>query len=511
MVTKETIDQAISVINYAVKNEISIKKACVECGLSDTYVKNVKARIKKSYDDGDLDPDLYVQFSDAFNTYSNEEDNEFAKEELNKLVDKTTQLDGEQTKIEEQGDSMTIEWRGFDDEDNDGIEPEDDLREEYEEYKKREPHIKTLEDLLDACEVDSKLWKVKHHIVNKWDVTSWKSGFAERRQNFQVKAFLERKVDEFNGRSAAEIFHDLVKNYKPPVFPAEKPNFDPLSNPDEKNLLEICIFDLHIGKLAWAGETGENYDVKIGSERFMNALYKLLDRVRGYSYERILFPVGNDFFNTDNLHNTTTAGTPQDEDLRWQKTFSVGSKLLVDGINLLKKQGVPVDVVIVPGNHDFERSFYLGSFLEAWFRDDEQVTINNGPSPRKYYKFGKVLLGFTHGKYERESALPMLMASEKESKKIWADTDFHEWHLGHIHRKRQKDFKIKMGKDIVLDEELGVTIRYLSSLTGTEQWHHKRGYVGSLKAADGFIWNDEAGLMGHFVTNITENEYNREH
>ena len=60
---------------------------------------------------------------------------------------------------------------------------------------------------------------------------------------------------------------------------------------------------------------------------------------------------------------------------------------------MLKQTGVPVDVVVIPGNHDFERSYYMGAYLEAWFNEDPQVYVNNGASPRKYYKFGKVLLG----------------------------------------------------------------------------------------------------------------------
>jgi len=151
----------------------------------------------------------------------------------------------------------------------------------------------------------------------------------------------------------------------------------------------------------------------------------LIRRASGFQYNKILFPIGSDFFNSDTIYNTTTKGTPQDEDLRWQKTFNVGVRLLIDAINLLKQTGVQVDVVVIPGNHDFERSFYMGAYLEAWFNNDTLVKVNNGASPRKYYKFGKVLLGLTHGSEEKESSLPLLMASDIESKPYWTDTIFH--------------------------------------------------------------------------------------
>jgi len=168
---------------------------------------------------------------------------------------------------------------------------------------------------------------------------------------------------------------------------------------------------------------------------------------------------------------------------------------------MLKQTGVPVDVLVIPGNHDFERSFYLGAYLEAWFNNDSQVWINNHASPRKYYKFGKVLLGLTHGGEEKEVSLPMLMATDVEAKPYWSETIYHEWHLGHIHRKRNVNYAI-LDRKRTVSEDLGVTVRYLSSLTGTEEWHHKKGFVGAIKAGEGFIWNDEAGLLAHLNSNL---------
>ena len=99
------------------------------------------------------------------------------------------------------------------------------------------------------------------------------------------------------------------------------------------------------------------------------------------------------------------------------------------------------------------------------------------------------------------------MATDIESKPMWSDTIYHEWHVGHVHRKKNVTYTVIDDKTRLLTEDLGVTVRYLSSLTGTEEWHHKKGFVGVIKAADGFIWNDETGLIAHLNTNlIIENE-----
>lgn len=501
---RKRIANAVSIINYAINNKISIKKACVLCGFSDTYVKNVKRELTFEETNGMVSSPELEAFKTALAYYAENRQNEdvnttqikspriFGKL-LAPYIVPLQPLDlpfnttpppstGEKESFRQNGNDAEYEWIGG------SNYPKD--------------HIRTLNQLLKAAQVDQDIWRVKDHIVNKWDVTSWKNGDPVTKQNFQVKARLERIEELFKYKKAAEIFIDMINGYQPPVLRVEPRD---LTGIVEKNLLEISIFDLHIGKLAWGGETGENYDVKIASKRFLNAIETLLRHASGFQYSKILFPIGNDFYNSDTIFNTTTKGTQQDEDLRWQKTFKVGARLIVDGINLLKQTGVPVDVVVIPGNHDFERSFYLGEYLDAWFNNDPIVHVNNGASPRKYYRFGKVLLGLTHGSEEKESSLPLLMATDIESKPHWSETLYHEWHLGHIHRKRNVRYSVTDNKERTLNEDLGVTVRYLSSLTGTEEWHHKKGFVGSIKAADGFVWNDEEGLIAQLNSNLVMN------
>jgi hypothetical protein len=479
---KERILKAIEIINYAIVNQISVKEASVKCGYADTYVKNIKALVYEKYENGTLDDELFALFDNAYKQYtdyrgfglkgSNESDTEKPQTPENLTL-----------KVE--GDNATIEWKSASN------------------YPLN--HIKTLDELLKASDVDLTLWNVKDYVVNKWDVTSWKNENAETIQNFQVKARLEKNLTNTKERMMGEMFKEMIKNYEPPIFTPQKGIYLPNLN-GENNLFEITMFDLHMGKLAWGGETGENYDTKIARDRFLKTLETLVDRASGFNFNRILFPIGSDFFNSDTIYNTTTKGTPQDEDLRWQKTFQVGVKLYVDAINFLKQTGVPVDVMVIPGNHDFERSYYMGAYLEAWFNDDNLVNINNGASPRKYYRFGKVLLGLTHGSEEKESSLPLLMASDIESKPLWSETTFHEWHLGHIHRKRDMKY-ITLDKSRMTNEDLGVTVRYLSSLTGTEEWHHKKGFVGATKAGEAFIWNDETGMVAHLNANLIIEQY----
>jgi hypothetical protein len=480
---RKRIEKAVEIIDYAIKNQISVKEASKQCGMADTYVKNVKALVYELYSEGELDKELFQLFDEAYKLYVENKGFGYKEDQITetkKPSDIPSDTSNEKTEFSVNGNTATIEWKSG------SNYPAD--------------HIRTLKQLLKLAEVDQNLWDVAQYTVNKWDVTAVIDKMPRTFQNFQVKARLDKKLAVVKERAIGEMFLDMVKNYKAPVLEIN-PKISSVEGKESSNLFEVTIFDLHLGKLAWGGETGENYDTKIARERFLTTIKTLIKNASGFQYNRILFPIGSDFFNSDTIFNTTTKGTPQDEDLRWQKTFNVGVRLLIDAISLLKQTGVPIDVVNIPGNHDFERSFYLGSYLEAWFNHDSQVRINNGASPRKYYRFGKVLLGLTHGSEEKEGSLPLLMASDIESKPMWSDTVYHEWHVGHIHRKRDVKYVV-LDKSRMTNEDLGVTVRYLSSLTGTEEWHHKKGFIGCIKAGEGFIWNDEAGLVAHLNANL---------
>jgi hypothetical protein len=466
------IENAINILKKAIDEEVSVKKASVMSGFADTYFKNTKRELKKKADSNNssIDKKLYAEFEYLYSQYI---DDKIENIDYNKQSVK-----GEQTNFtaSNETNSGTFEWKSP--------------------YPPN--HIKSVDELLERCNVDLDVWKVNDFLVNKWDVTSWKKGFAETVENFQVKAKLVKKVDDEVIKTAAEIFNQLTENYTPPVLKVKSELYK--QETDENNMLEISIFDFHLGKLGWNGEVKSEYNIKIASERFITSITKLINRSMGFGFKKILFPVGNDFLNVDNMNYTTAGNTPQLEDAPWQQTFKLATELLVKGIDLMKQTGAEVDVVIVPGNHDYERSFYLGSFLEAWYNNDDTVNVDNSATPRKYYKYGNLLLGLSHGKYEKQDSLPLLMATE--NKKEWGETLFHEWHLGHIHRKKNYTYGVNYVKNNTVNEDLGVTVRYLSSLSGDESWHNKKGFVGTTNAAEGFIWNEKTGLIGQVNTNI---------
>ena len=349
--------------------------------------------------------------------------------------------------------------------------------------------VVTVEKLLEIYNIDLEIWEIEKQIVNTWEVgAKGPDGKITTTPLFQVKLWLKKKQVLFELQNVRQEFLEDLKKLSPQV----PSNFR--KQPQEGKLLEITVFDLHFGKVAWHEEVGENYNIEIATQRFNDCIDYFMDLYKGTSLDRILLPISNDFFNSDRSHpfNSTTSGTPQEEDTRWQNTFRKGRELLITNIQKLSKIA-PVEVKVVPGNHDYERSFYLGDSLEGWFHNDQNVNIDNSPNPRKYFSYGKNLIGFTHGNNEKLADLPMIMAQENPT--AWAMSYYREFHLGHLHHKKEGRFN-------ATNELQGVMVRHMSSLSGTDSWHHKKGYIGARKSAEAFLWDKEKGLLNQSYFNI---------
>jgi hypothetical protein len=335
-------------------------------------------------------------------------------------------------------------------------------------------NIHTLEQLLAYCKVDLAVWEVERFICNKWEMGfKDKHDLADSLPLFQVKAFLRKKVAIVDARQELEALKEQ--------FGAPEPQLVYREQQVTGNMLEINIPDVHVGKLAWPMETGQPpYDVQIAVALHDRALDTLIERTSHYAYDEILYVVGNDLLNSTDVENKTTAGTIVTTDGRFQKTFYKTREMVVRAIEKLRLIA-PVRVMLVPGNHDTLAVWHLGDSLQCYFRNYDDVKIDNEPKYRKYHQFGQVMLGFTHGDKGKKSDYPLLMATEKPE--MFGQTKFREMHTGHIHQTK-------------LEEQHGVRVRILPALCPADDWHSENGYIGNQRNAEAYIWNRIEGLLG---------------
>jgi hypothetical protein len=267
------------------------------------------------------------------------------------------------------------------------------------------------------------------------------------------------------------------------------PTYPKIQRTKGNHLLVINPADVHIGKLAVALETGDEYNTKIATERVLEGITGLIEKSKGFNIEKVLFCIGNDILHIDNVYNTTTAGTPQDANGKWWQHFELALDVYVKCVEILR-QIAPVDVIHSMSNHDYQSGFHLAHSLKSWFRNTEDVTFDISVAHRKYYKYGSNLIGLEHGDGAKMANLPLLMAQERAVE--WSETKYRYWYLHHLHHKVKH-------KWLDTKDYIGVTVEYMRSPSGTDSWHSRKGFTGVQKAVEGFIHERNSGQIARLV------------
>lgn len=345
-------------------------------------------------------------------------------------------------------------------------------------------NIRTLDDLLKVCNVDTTKWEVEKYVVNKWEVAAKdKNSLLVHSPLYQVKAWL-RKVSPISLNDLKNTFLKSISEVPKRNFNYETPKFKPDS---DQSLYVLNIHDLHLAKLACNLETGHgDWDIRIAEKAYRDAVDQLMEIAPKDKIEEVLLIVGSDFFQIDTLDSTTRKGTFVDSDTRITKAFDVGCNLMTSVIEKIASQ-FKVRLMVIAGNHDTMTAQFLGSYLKAWFRGHDNVFVDASLTNRKYYGYGKTLLSFTHGSDEKLNDLPLTIF--RECQKIISDYEWIEVLTGHLHHEVMKDIK-------------GVRVRISPALCPPDKWHANKAFVGSIQTAQGLLYSKEKGLKAIYYSDM---------
>lgn len=371
----------------------------------------------------------------------------------------------------------------------------------------------TIDELVEAHGVDLATWKISKVKIAKWGVTAKLatrstegkilSEKLEAAQNYQIAAWLTRREESAGDilNDAAERILASVRNIHRSEKTSASGNGKRSPHPafhsgesDPNRMLEVSIFDLHLGKLCWGDETGfADWDTKIASSAALTAAADLLTFFPNYG--RIWLPLGHDFFNSDGpgengSSGRTTKGTPQDEDTRWARSLNTGVDVALSLIELCK-QHAPVDVTIMRGNHDEQRCVFLGRLLKEVYRHDPHVTVDDSLGMIKPYDWGDVFLATHHGQLESMQKVVTECAIRFPS---FGRASWREIHSGHGHRMRNAG--------MVIDgiEEQSVRLRMIPSLTSPDSYHSRNLYHNH-PSAECYLWHKTSLYEGHHSHN----------
>lgn len=225
----------------------------------------------------------------------------------------------------------------------------------------------------------------------------------------------------------------------------------------------MCVYPLgdpHFGMYSWKEETGNDFDLDIAERDTCAAVDFLVDRAPP-AKKALLLNVG-DFFHADDYKNQTPgSGHTLDVDTRLAKVVQVGLRAFVHCVLRLLEKHEEVVVESLPGNHDPSSSFMLALCLAQYFRNEPRVRVVLSPAVYRYHRFGKNLIGVTHGDRAKKKDLPLLMATDMPGD--WGETEFRYWYCGHVHHDVREEFP-------------GVMVEYIRTLAGSDAWHAASGY-----------------------------------
>lgn len=237
----------------------------------------------------------------------------------------------------------------------------------------------------------------------------------------------------------------------------------------------VGMTDLHYLKLAADDFGNITYNREIARKKLFETQKDLIGQITKFGKpEKFTVIAGSDGIHIDNPLQTTTAGTPQANatDGIWHIEIGNYIDIQCDYIDLFAKIA-PVDVVVVPGNHDQNTTYLLGAFLKKYYEkaNKDVKVLQSFTSQRTFIPYGKFCLVFQHGDNVSPNRL------EKEMHKVimseafqWGikstDTVFYHF-SGHVHHEATKD----LGGNVVQI--------VLPAVCPPDKWHTMSQYVGT--------------------------------
>lgn len=251
----------------------------------------------------------------------------------------------------------------------------------------------------------------------------------------------------------------------------------------ESYMLVADPADIHIGKLCSAFQSGDAYNNQIAVKRVKEGVNGLLNKSDSFHKDKILFIGGNDILHIDSPKRQTTSGTDQDTDGMWFDNFMIAKQLYVDVLEQLLSVA-DVHFTFNPSNHDYTHGFFLAQLIQTYFKDCKNITFDCSIAHRKGFRYHNNLIGTTHGDGAKQDMLPILMAQEFPIE--WSKTKHRYVYTHHVHHKVSKDYP-------------GITIESLRSPSGTDSWHHNKGFQHAPKAVEGFLHDKNHGQIARLT------------
>lgn len=246
------------------------------------------------------------------------------------------------------------------------------------------------------------------------------------------------------------------------------------------------VADLHMGMMSWGKETGASYDVEIAARLALESVSELVAMSRP-SKRAVILGLGDYFHQNDATNMTPRSGHVLDVDGRWPKVLRAGCDVAMAIVDAALQKHEQVDVRFLPGNHDPDAAVALSVAMSLAYRNDPRVTIDVDPSLHWYCRFGRVLMGATHGHTMKPDRMAMMLATDRASD--WGETVHKHFFFGHIHNERAADIG-------------PVKVESFRTIASKDGYAHGAGYRAP-RSMSAITFHAERGEIGRHKVHVT--------
>lgn len=299
-----------------------------------------------------------------------------------------------------------------------------------------------------------------------------------------INQWVKTKEGDLDPLAVVDAIKEALDGYERPGPPSPAPDAS-----DDDLLTLYPLGDAHIGLHVWHKDGEADWDLKIAEHVIGNAMQAVIASSPPASNAVIL--LGGDTLHADNGSNMTPrSGNTLDVDGRYQKIIGTACRLVVNIIEWALTKHQHVTVRLLRGNHDDHACVAVQYHLAAWFRSEPRVTVDLDPSLFWWHRFGKVLLGATHGHEAGPKEMPGLMAMRRPED--WGATVHRYVHTFHLHR-----------SELRIATHNGVPCEVHETPIPKDGWAYGRGFQSG-RSVQSITYHRETGYRGRCVETIAD-------
>ena len=274
-----------------------------------------------------------------------------------------------------------------------------------------------------------------------------------------VQAWIKQRADAFDPEEFLEALKDNIEPYI----------YTPVHDSVADRMLEIPLFDMH-----WGVTFFDHYEPLLND---------ILELIYSRHWDRIVIPVGQDFFHNDSIVNPVTTKGTTIEKVDMTRAVKEGRRFITTLIDAALNNANSVKVFYSAGNHDRSISWmFMQVLLERYGAD----IIDDSMEYRKVFTYGKNSVMVTHGDSKQATAKNLAHIFPISYPEEFAQATTREVHSGHLHHESEADI-------------FGVMVRRLSSGAAVDDWSNRQDFVGTHRRFMIFEWDLNSLRSIHYI------------